>query len=279
MKNLKFILLALVHLVFLANSVQAHYDPNVGRWLSRDPIMEGGGVNLYGFVDNDSLNSTDYLGLDFIAAGSRPLGGILGKLGGEDWPANHASLEYFDESGNSKAVLGQEFATLPAGATRKHTIELLQFPDPDVPGQEPYGWRKEGWKDAPGGKRRQHDRWIETVGISGISYETGKANRFIVVKPCATKNDWEKITKNAKKYAYAEDLKTLIAGGTLSKWPHSKYEFPPYGNNSNSFVRFMLKQADITIPDQFLNTFEHPGAYFPSPVSDHRPIPTYNPRW
>ncbi|MBJ7257089.1 MAG: hypothetical protein JHD23_08510 [Akkermansiaceae bacterium] len=40
MKNLKFILLALVHLVFLANSAQAHYDPNIGRWLSRDPINE-----------------------------------------------------------------------------------------------------------------------------------------------------------------------------------------------------------------------------------------------
>ena len=63
MKNLKFILLALVHLVFLANSAQAHYDPNVGRWLSRDPIMEEGGVNLYGFVGNNPLNGVDRLGL------------------------------------------------------------------------------------------------------------------------------------------------------------------------------------------------------------------------
>ncbi|MBJ7257663.1 MAG: RHS repeat-associated core domain-containing protein [Akkermansiaceae bacterium] len=64
MKNLKFILLALVHLVFLANSAQAHYDPNVGRWLSRDPIMEEGGVNLYGFVGNDSVNHIDNQGLE-----------------------------------------------------------------------------------------------------------------------------------------------------------------------------------------------------------------------
>jgi hypothetical protein len=63
MKNLKFILLALVHLVFLVCSAQAHYDPNIGRWLSRDPIMEEGGVNLYGFVGNDGVNSWDYLGL------------------------------------------------------------------------------------------------------------------------------------------------------------------------------------------------------------------------
>ena len=64
MKNLKFILLALVHLVFLANSAQAHYDPNIGRWLSRDPIAERGGVNLYGFVKNDAINNWDLLGLE-----------------------------------------------------------------------------------------------------------------------------------------------------------------------------------------------------------------------
>lgn len=64
MKNLKFILLALVHFVFLANSAQAHYDPNIGRWLSRDPIAERGGVNLYGFVGNDGVNRLDYLGLE-----------------------------------------------------------------------------------------------------------------------------------------------------------------------------------------------------------------------
>lgn len=64
MKNLKFILLALVQLVLLANSAQAHYDPNVGRWLNRDPIAERGGVNLYGFVGNDGVNRLDYLGLE-----------------------------------------------------------------------------------------------------------------------------------------------------------------------------------------------------------------------
>jgi RHS repeat-associated protein len=40
-----------------------YYDPNVGRWLSRDPIEEKGGLNLYGFLGNDSINKYDYLGL------------------------------------------------------------------------------------------------------------------------------------------------------------------------------------------------------------------------
>lgn len=39
------------------------YDPVTGRWPSRDPIGERGGVNLYGFVHNDSLGHMDVLGL------------------------------------------------------------------------------------------------------------------------------------------------------------------------------------------------------------------------
>jgi RHS repeat-associated protein len=43
-----------------------YYDPVTGRWLSRDPIEERGGINLYGFVGNNSISTTDYLGLIFI---------------------------------------------------------------------------------------------------------------------------------------------------------------------------------------------------------------------
>ena len=41
-----------------------YYDPATGRWLSRDPIGERGGLNLYGFVGNDPVNAWDYLGLN-----------------------------------------------------------------------------------------------------------------------------------------------------------------------------------------------------------------------
>jgi RHS repeat-associated protein len=39
-----------------------YYDPETGRWPSRDPIGEMGGVNLYGFVGNDGIRFLDYLG-------------------------------------------------------------------------------------------------------------------------------------------------------------------------------------------------------------------------
>jgi RHS repeat-associated protein len=44
-----------------------YYDPVTGRWPSRDPIGERGGVNLYGFVRNNGVNLWDYLGLQLDA--------------------------------------------------------------------------------------------------------------------------------------------------------------------------------------------------------------------
>jgi RHS repeat-associated protein len=42
---------------------ERYYQPNLQRWLNRDPIEEAGGINLYGFVGNDSINWFDPLGL------------------------------------------------------------------------------------------------------------------------------------------------------------------------------------------------------------------------
>jgi RHS repeat-associated protein len=35
------------------------YDPNTGRWLSRDPIAENGGINLYTYVGENPINWND----------------------------------------------------------------------------------------------------------------------------------------------------------------------------------------------------------------------------
>jgi RHS repeat-associated protein len=40
-----------------------HYDPRLGRWLSRDPMGEDGGFNLYAYCGNDPVNRHDPLGL------------------------------------------------------------------------------------------------------------------------------------------------------------------------------------------------------------------------
>ncbi len=40
-----------------------HYDSRFGRWLSRDPLGEAGGFNLYAYCGNDPVNRHDPLGL------------------------------------------------------------------------------------------------------------------------------------------------------------------------------------------------------------------------
>jgi RHS repeat-associated protein len=39
------------------------YDPRTGRWLSRDPLGEAGGANIFGYVGNNPVNDLDPLGL------------------------------------------------------------------------------------------------------------------------------------------------------------------------------------------------------------------------
>jgi RHS repeat-associated protein len=43
-----------------------YYNPSSGRWLSRDPIEEEGGLNIYGFVKNSPLNFIDRDGRDLF---------------------------------------------------------------------------------------------------------------------------------------------------------------------------------------------------------------------
>jgi hypothetical protein len=44
-----------------------YYDPVTGRWPSRDPIKEEGGVNLYEFCNNDGICKWDVLGKRYDA--------------------------------------------------------------------------------------------------------------------------------------------------------------------------------------------------------------------
>lgn len=55
-----------------------YYLPQLGKWPSRDPIGERGGMNLYGFASNDGVNNIDVLGL----SESCTPGDIRGSIGG-----------------------------------------------------------------------------------------------------------------------------------------------------------------------------------------------------
>ncbi len=64
-----------------------YYNPSAGRWISRDPITERGGLNLYGFVRNRPLDWFDMLGLD-------PVGDWIS---GKYWHAWWWQLRFWDK--------------------------------------------------------------------------------------------------------------------------------------------------------------------------------------
>jgi uncharacterized protein RhaS with RHS repeats len=52
------------------------YDPNLGRWLSRDPIAEQGGANLYAYASNNPIDASDPTGLCVIYLGFNAWNGV-----------------------------------------------------------------------------------------------------------------------------------------------------------------------------------------------------------
>ena len=53
-------------------NIFAYHDPNTGRFISRDPIEEDGGLNLYAMVWNNPINRTDNLGLKISDGSTKP---------------------------------------------------------------------------------------------------------------------------------------------------------------------------------------------------------------
>jgi hypothetical protein len=64
-RTIRLLFVALLGLA-LGREAQAFYNPSTGRWLSRDPIGERGGVNLHAIVGNNVVNKADLLGLVIV---------------------------------------------------------------------------------------------------------------------------------------------------------------------------------------------------------------------
>jgi RHS repeat-associated protein len=65
-----------------------YYDPGTGRYVTADPIGQAGGLNLFVYVNNNSINSTDPKGKSALAAVSGALGADISIPDPSDlaWP-------------------------------------------------------------------------------------------------------------------------------------------------------------------------------------------------
>ena len=101
-----------------------YYSPGAGRWLSRDPIGEQGGQNIYAFSGNDLVNQWDLLGLitnreifanfnetigdcsKTFPIVSRQLNWVL-----EDWVSNNSGVKDALDALNSSASTINDFGS------------------------------------------------------------------------------------------------------------------------------------------------------------------------
>ena len=71
------------------------FTPGIPQWPSRDPIEENGGLNLYGFVENDGADWVDILGMDSWV---NPAMGVPGSVSGMVEANHDVALQRMEQS-------------------------------------------------------------------------------------------------------------------------------------------------------------------------------------
>ena len=253
-----------------------YYNPETGRWLNRDPIAEQGGLNVYGFVENDSISNIDLFGLDFIAVGRAPVG--LNIRGRDFGVAGHMSIIFFEEKTKCPAE-GTDFTPAEIGQQSSVFAVAIQRDQYELrPSHHQYVQKYTISKtiDILGLPPKTITVPIyEPVSVSFIENSASPTKLHVIyadtrngkIKDTARK--WRIIASAAKSYAYAEQPPR--GKEALSNWPNSKYRLPNQtpGNNSNTFIHYMSSLISRSA-DVFQNT---PGDKSPSPVYDPHPTP------
>ena len=118
-----------------------YYSPEIGRWISRDPVDEEGGINLYSFVNQNPVNYVDETGLWIYKGACRYISG--GEIVGGAALRCMMWTECYDSRtfGNNRVQYAEIIVTfiglttgLP-GSWTYFSVELddgYQFGDPDI---------------------------------------------------------------------------------------------------------------------------------------------------
>jgi len=165
------------------------YDPATGRWLSRDPINELGGSNLYAYCVNRPVDKVDYLGLDVFlyfwdssqgASGSGHVGIGAGTTDQQEYFEANPQPSGIDEpmrvpyqqSGSQNDVVKKSADYEDYGQSPKLILRIKSTPDQDKKVVEAL---KKWFKD--------HPHWIlftsdcadaAKTGLVSINIPTGR---------------------------------------------------------------------------------------------------------
>ncbi len=111
-----------------------HYEPVMGRWLSRDLIEESGGVNLYAICDNNPVLKYDLVGAYTLKDAEKSLATQGVKKLGRGWlGAKYSDKQIFDEWLKLETTRGEWWKDLPK-CPKKILIKngVPQNPNPAV---------------------------------------------------------------------------------------------------------------------------------------------------
>jgi len=131
---MKKLLCALVITVCVSSGF-AYYQAQQGRWISRDPLGEYGGLHLYGFVNNNPQNLFDSLGLRF---GPDPRQGP-GYVSPKQVNKIQAEIYKINKIKDKQGRICYEIKLYISTANIKSVKESLKNPDIDVTYVEGHG--------------------------------------------------------------------------------------------------------------------------------------------
>jgi RHS repeat-associated protein len=123
------------------------YDPTLARWISRDPIGEAGGINVYAYVGNSPVALRDPLGLHFMIAQPTPSGDgaesviLCGQLGDDPWLQSLNAYHWWLKVGVHEVGMGPAreggfayegtMVTDHWGRSRQPGVVMIRVPDAD----------------------------------------------------------------------------------------------------------------------------------------------------
>jgi len=103
-------------------SLYRAYDPDTGRWISRDPIAEQGGLNLYAYVDNNPINGMDPLGLFLQILAGATIGAVIAGAAAAAFGGDWSEIKAAALGGAISGALVSSGLWLVAGALEAGTI-------------------------------------------------------------------------------------------------------------------------------------------------------------
>ncbi|MCK5344490.1 MAG: RHS repeat-associated core domain-containing protein, partial [Candidatus Heimdallarchaeota archaeon] len=95
------------------------YDPDIGRWTAKDPILfAGGDTDLFGYCLNDPINLIDPLGLFTI---------VVNDSSGRNGPTYGATITVTGNNGQSVTVSGSSWPnpTNPSPGVSPQALMML----------------------------------------------------------------------------------------------------------------------------------------------------------